>query len=88
MRKTLVPREYQISVRDLAVQRLLDGTPGQIFMIGLGLGKTISSLLTWLEMRRRGKVDRLLILAPKRVAELVWPQDCLLYTSPSPRDRG
>lgn len=74
-RKTLVPREYQISVRDLAVQRLLGGSPGQIFMIGLGLGKTISSLLTWLEMRRLGKVDRLLILAPKRVAELVWPQE-------------
>lgn len=62
------PRPYQ----QLAIDRML-GCSYQLIALQMGAGKTVSALSVIEElMYNRFEVGRTLVVAPKRVAELVW----------------
>ncbi len=44
-------------------------------MMPTGAGKTAVGLTTFAELQRDGEVRRAIVLAPKRVAEMVWPTE-------------
>ena len=63
-----LPRPYQ----QLAIDRML-GCSYQLIALQMGAGKTVSALSVIEElMYNRFEVGRTLVVAPKRVAELVW----------------
>ena len=44
-------------------------------LLDMGLGKTGITLTSFMELREAGVVDRLMVVAPKRVAEITWPAE-------------
>jgi SNF2 family DNA or RNA helicase len=82
-RKKLNPHEYQMFVVEEAVRRLTDEQlEGVALFLGLGLGKTIATLMIYQELKRRKAVKKgLLILAPKRVCEITWPDEVEKWTN-------
>ena len=44
-------------------------------LLDMGLGKTGITLTSFMELREAGAVDRLMVVAPKRVAEITWPAE-------------
>lgn len=62
------------AAQELAV-RLLVEQPAAGLLLDPGLGKTSSVLAALKLWRRRGAAKRLLVIAPLRVAELVWPAE-------------
>ena len=46
-----------------------------VLFLDMGLGKTVISLTAFLRLRAQGKVHKLLVVAPKRVAEVTWPDE-------------
>lgn len=44
-------------------------------LLDMGLGKTVITLTAFSELKREGKVEKLLVVAPKRVAEITWPAE-------------
>jgi SNF2 family DNA or RNA helicase len=73
MRK-LKPHDYQSWCVNEAVTRL-SNQQGVMAALSMGLGKTIITLLVFQRLRRLKLVSRMLILAPKRVCELTWPDE-------------
>ena len=79
---------------------MIEITPdGQIIPVAAGLrspaGLTVSSKGVWLFAENQGEwvgSGRVTQVDPGdfagHIASLAWSRDCLLYTSPSPRDRG
>lgn len=66
-----LPREVQL----LAQQRMVE-QPYQLLALRMGSGKTVATLTALDELLfDRFEVGRVLIVAPKRVAELVWAQE-------------
>lgn len=55
--------------------KLLLGRPSVNLFLDMGLGKTVTALTAFAELRRAGEARRLLVVAPKRVAESVWAQE-------------
>jgi len=53
---------------------------GHLIVLPMGAGKSIIGLTTVEEMIRDGEARHALILAPKRVAQLVWPDEIKLWT--------
>jgi len=43
--------------------------------VDMGLGKTVSTLTALSDLHASVEVDRVLIIAPKRVAEMTWPEE-------------
>ena len=63
-----LPRTFQVEVQ----QRLLDN-PALLVALRMGTGKTAITLLALKElMHERFEISKVLVVAPKRVAELVW----------------
>ena len=58
----------------LAIRHLLKSPRAALFM-GLGLGKTVTSLTAFDYLKVLGLADRALVLAPLRVATLTWPNE-------------
>jgi hypothetical protein len=52
---------------------------GAQVVLPMGGGKTATALTAFVEMRDDGHADRLYVLAPKRVANLVWPAEPKLW---------
>jgi len=70
------PRPYQ----QQAIQRLLDH-PAHMLALPLGAGKSVIVLTAVREMLFDSfDVSRVLVIAPKRVAELVWHTECGKWT--------
>ncbi len=46
-----------------------------VLFLDMGLGKTAISLTAFTRLRDQGKVHKLLVVAPKRVAEVTWPDE-------------
>lgn len=65
-----VPRPYQHLIRNFA----LDNPRGNIFA-SMGMGKTGATIDTFDTLRTFGEVERLLVIAPKRVAKNTWPRE-------------
>jgi hypothetical protein len=63
-------RVYQKQVSDLIVR-----TPALLVVLPVGAGKTVTVLDAIEELLYRGKARRVLIVAPLRVAEEVWPDE-------------
>jgi len=58
--------------QQVAIERMLE-SPYQLLALRMGAGKTGVSLTAINEMMfNRFEVSRVLVIAPKRVAELVW----------------
>ena len=49
--------------------------PSAALLLDMGLGKTGITLTAFMELREQGLASRLLVVAPKRVAEITWPAE-------------
>lgn len=65
-----VPRPYQHLIRDF----VLDHERSNVFS-SMGTGKTGATIDTYDTLRAFGEVNRLLVVAPKRVAKNTWPRE-------------
>ena len=68
------PRDYQ----RIALSHLLDHPRSSLF-VDMGLGKTVSVLTAFDVMLLTGDVNRMLVIAPKRVARSVWPKEVIKW---------
>ena len=65
------PHKYQ----EFAIQKIID-TPACGLFLEMGLGKTVITLTALVKLKEEYfDVDRILIIAPKRVAEDTWPRE-------------
>jgi hypothetical protein len=71
-------REDMHPYQEKAVQFLLDH-PFSALFIDLGLGKTVSSLTLCRELLLQDLSHRILVIAPKRVANETWPTEIGLW---------
>ena len=71
----MVLRPYQ----ELAADFLFESDRAMI-LAPVGAGKTALTLTAMRDMLRAGAVQRFLVVAPKRVAESVWPKENKLWT--------
>ena len=53
---------------------------GHLVVVPMGGGKTIAGLTTVEELIAAGEIRHALVLAPKRVAQLVWPDEIKLWS--------
>lgn len=65
-----IPRPYQT----YTTQRIIEGTEVGPFL-DMGLGKTVSTLTAIIELYKQKLIKKVLIIAPKKVAESVWPSE-------------
>lgn len=65
-----VPREYQAKCT-----KLLIDNPRYALFISMGLGKSVITATAMIDLMDRVEVARWLIVAPKRVAEVSWPDE-------------
>ncbi len=65
--KTYTPHNYQKAAIQFA-----EATPRSALFLDMGLGKTSVTLTAIRNMLARGEVSRVLVIAPKRVAEQTW----------------
>lgn len=68
--KVYVPRDYQ-----RALQRFAVDSPRCQWWAGTGVGKTVTWLSTFDELRMFGDASRLLVVATKTIATIVWPEE-------------
>ncbi|MGN0311438.1 MAG: SNF2-related protein [Lachnospiraceae bacterium] len=68
--ETFVPKQYQIK----AMRWIIDKPYSALFM-EMGLGKTVVTLTAADWLIKKGRVNRVLIVAPKKVAESTWAQE-------------
>ena len=62
--------EYQVKAVDMIVRNLNCG-----LFLDMGLGKTVSTLTAIQELREIGFIDKVLIIAPKKVAQVTWKDE-------------
>lgn len=60
--------------QELAVRHLLDHERAALFM-GVGLGKTLTTLTAFDGLRTMGDAQSMLVVAPLRVCNLTWPNE-------------
>jgi len=64
------PHAYQQTATRFLIQH-----PEAALLLDMGLGKTACTLLAFLMLQRKGAAHKALVIAPLRVAELVWRQE-------------
>lgn len=64
------PRDYQARATEFVV-----GQPRAALWMQMGLGKTVCALTAVDILRSFGETSKVLVLAPKRVANLTWPDE-------------
>lgn len=62
--------EYQVKAVDMIVNNFNCG-----LFLDCGLGKTVSTLTAIQELREIGFIDKVLIIAPKKVAQVTWKDE-------------
>jgi len=65
-----VPHQYQ----QYAIDFLLQHEQAGLFL-DMGLGKTVITLTALKQLKKKGEIDKTLVVAPKIVAENVWKQE-------------
>lgn len=70
MSRLFIPRAYQV----FTTQKIID-LPYCSPWVDMGLGKTASTLSAIIELKKRNQVKKVLVIAPKKVAESVWKQE-------------
>jgi hypothetical protein len=66
---------YQQRARDFILR-----TPACLCLLSMGLGKTATTLTALSDLLASGEINRVLVVAPKRVAEHTWPAECQTWT--------
>lgn len=74
---TFTPREYQRLIRNAVVE-----VPSINVFAGMGLGKTGALLDAVCVLRLLDRVQHVLVIAPKRVAETTWPDEVRKWSFP------
>ena len=72
------PEDYQVRAIDY-----LTSTPEAALYMGCGMGKTISSLVAASELFSEGAIRGVLIIAPKRVANITWAAEVAKFEETS-----
>lgn len=62
--------DYQVKAVDMIVNNFNCG-----LFLDMGLGKTVSTLTAIQELRKIGFIDKVLIIAPKKVAQVTWKDE-------------
>lgn len=62
--------DYQVKAVDMIVNNFNCG-----LFLDMGLGKTVSTLTAIQELREIGFIDKVLIIAPKKVAQVTWKDE-------------
>lgn len=62
--------DYQVKAVDMIVNNFNCG-----LFLDMGLGKTVSTLTAIQELREMGFIDKVLIIAPKKVAQVTWKDE-------------
>lgn len=62
--------DYQVKAVDMIVNNFNCG-----LFLDMGLGKTVSTLTAIRELREIGFIDKVLIIAPKKVAQVTWKDE-------------
>lgn len=65
-----IPRKYQ----DFTTTQIIE-LPEVGPFLDMGLGKTVSTLTAIVELLKRKEVNKILVIAPKKVAESVWTEE-------------
>ena len=65
-----IPHQYQ----QYAIDFLLQHEQAGLFL-DMGLGKTVITLTALKQLKKKGEIDKTLVVAPKIVAENVWKQE-------------
>lgn len=69
-------RSYQQEARRFSLRQLLrPGPQGAALLLGMGLGKTATSLFIIDDLKAYGEIKKVLIVAPLRVVYSVWQQE-------------
>ena len=72
------PEDYQ----SRAIDHLISNPDAALYM-GCGMGKTISSLMAVKEQMLEGVVRGVLVVAPKRVANMTWAEEASKFAETS-----
>lgn len=64
------PHEYQTFASRFIVEH-----PASALILDMGLGKTVITLTAACQLLATGEVNKVLVVAPKRVAESTWPDE-------------
>ena len=70
----MLKREQLHAYQEKAVELILDNLNCGLFL-DMGLGKTVSTLTAIQELRSMGFIDKVLIIAPKKVAQVTWKDE-------------
>ena len=71
------PFDYQVGM----IQHLVDQTHAGLFA-QMGLGKTVTTLEAYRQLRERGDFKGVLIIAPLRVCSVTWPDQVMRWGMP------
>ncbi len=55
---------------------------GVVAVLPMGAGKSLATLMALTDLFKAGEIDRAVIFAPKRVAEIVWPEEVAKWRMP------
>lgn len=69
-----IPHDYQTRA-----VRWIEDHPRCLLFLDMGLGKTVSTLTAVRNLQMSGEVSRVLVIAPKKVAEGTWSSECLKW---------
>ena len=75
---SLKPHEYQERTAD----ELYEAGSGICCVAAMGAGKTGATLMALSDLFSDGLIDRAIIFAPKRVAQLTWPDEAVKWGFP------
>ena len=67
----MLKREQLHAYQEKAVELIIDNLNCGLFL-DMGLGKTVSTLTAIQELRSMGFIDKVLIIAPIKVAQVTW----------------
>jgi len=77
--RRILHREDFHKYQEKGVSHLLS-VPFANLWLFMGAGKTVIVLTAFIMMRRMGLVKRMLVVAPKRVCELTWDDECTKWS--------
>ena len=66
---------FQLHKYQLEIVDYIKNKPKCGLFVEMGLGKTISTLTALADLKEEEEIKKVLVIAPKRVAESVWEQE-------------
>lgn len=75
MNRSDLHRYQEFNVRHIVDNKSVTLAGGAGLLLEMGLGKTISTLTAIVELFERGEIKKVLVIAPKRVADHTWSSE-------------